>query len=155
MTSKLILRLFSPEDAEECSFLMQDHFLNHADNLPLETRQNIAQARDKNYIQQIARDRTIVVAIEKNKIVGMGALKENEIRHMFVLANFQHKGIGSAILLFLENEAKKKGLDSIFVYSVSYAEKFYAKYGFKVIKKDMIERQGSFLEAILMKKEFF
>ncbi|MFX1537382.1 MAG: GNAT family N-acetyltransferase [Promethearchaeota archaeon] len=153
MTLQPIMRLFRPKDAEDCSFLMQDHFLNHAENLPLESRQNIAQARNKDYIQQIAKDRTIVVAIEKDKIVGMGALKENEIRHMYVLADFQYKGIGSAILRFLENEAKKKGLNSIFVYSVFYAEKFYQKHGFKVIKKDIIERQGSSLEAILMKKE--
>ena len=86
---------------------MQNHFLNHAKNLPSEVREEIAQARTEDYIRKIARKRTIVIADVKNNTVGMGALKKNEIRHMYVLFEYQRKGIGSKILCFLEKEALK------------------------------------------------
>jgi GNAT superfamily N-acetyltransferase len=131
---------------------MQDHFLNHAKNLPIKVREEIAQARTVKYIQTIARERTIAVADAKNKVVGMGALKENEVRHMYVLLKYQRKGIGSKILDFLEKKALENKSSFLIVNSVAHSEKFYVKNGFKAVKKTMIVRHGQPLEAVLLEK---
>ncbi|MFX1506794.1 MAG: hypothetical protein ACFFDC_11890, partial [Promethearchaeota archaeon] len=80
MDLSIVVRQFKMEDAQKCSSIMQDHFRNHADNLPVEVRNQIVESRTTEYIKQIANDRTIVVASLNARIVGMGALKGNEIR---------------------------------------------------------------------------
>ncbi len=152
MTSDIILRYFKSKDAQQCSTLMQDHFCIHATNLPIEVRTRIADGRTTEYIRKIATNRTIVVALIVDKIVGMGALKENEIRHMYVQLEYQEKGIGSKIISFLEKEAYYKGFFSIIVNSVSHSEEFYIKNGFQSLIKTQIVRHGSILEAILLEK---
>ena len=127
MVLNLVVRHFKMEDAQHCSSLMQDHFRNHADNLPVEVRNQIADNRTAEYIRKIAADRTIIVATHNARIVGMGALKANEIRHMYVESEYQGKGIGSRIIKFLEREAYEKGFPSIIVNSVDHSEDFYIK----------------------------
>ena len=113
MASNLVIRYFKMEDAELCSALMQDHFRNHAKNLPIEVRNQIANSLTKEYIREIASDRTIIVTILDTTIVGMGALKVNEIRHMYVDSKYQRRGIGSRIIKLLEREAYENGFPSI------------------------------------------
>ncbi|MFX0123682.1 MAG: GNAT family N-acetyltransferase [Candidatus Hodarchaeota archaeon] len=152
MDSNIVLRHFKMKDAQQCSSLMQDHFLNNAADLPIEVRTQISNSRTSEYIQKIATNRTIIVATLNDRIVGMGALKENEIRHMYVESKHQRKGIGSRIIKFLEKEAYKKGFPSIIVNSVDQSEGFYIKNGYQSLIRTQIERQGALLEAILLEK---
>jgi len=152
MDSNLVLRYSSTEDALQCSSLMQDHFRNHAENLPIEERNQIADSRTSDYIRKIAKDRTIIVATLDGRIVGMGALKVNEVRHMYVESKYQGRGIGSRIIRFLEKEAYQKGYSSIIVNSVDNSVEFYLKNGFISLIKTQIERHGSILEAMLLEK---
>jgi GNAT superfamily N-acetyltransferase len=82
----------------------------------------------------------------------MGALKANEIRHMYVDSKYQKRGIGSKIIRLLEREAYENGFPSIIVNSVDHSEDFYVKNGFRSLIKTQIERHGSNLEAILLEK---
>ncbi len=150
--SEITLRLFQPEDAQQCSSIMQDHFRNEAKNLPVEVRTQIADARTTEYVQQIVTDRIIAVAMINDEIIGMGALKGNEIRHMYVRAGFKGRGVGSRILAFLEREAYYKGVNSLIVNSVLHSKQFYVKNGFKPLIESQIERHGSILEAVLLEK---
>lgn len=152
MDSNLVVRYFQIEDAQHCSSLMQDHFRNDAINLPIEVRTRISESRTIEYVKKIAIDRIIVVATLNDRIVGMGALKENEIRHMYVRSKYQKKGIGSKIIRFLEKEAYEKGFHSIIVNSVDHSEDFYHKNGFQSLIRTQIERHGSVLKAILLEK---
>ncbi len=152
MSSRLLIRSFQPGDAEQCSFLMQDFILNHANNLFYETRQNFAQARTPKYIRKASKDRLIIVAEINGKIIGMGALKEHEIRHMYILAEYQQKDVGSTILHFLENEAKNRGINAIIVNSVFHSEGFYSRNGYKMMKKVTLNLHGAFFEATYMRK---
>ncbi|MFX0207107.1 MAG: GNAT family N-acetyltransferase [Candidatus Hodarchaeota archaeon] len=152
MDLNIVVRHFKMKEAQQCSSIMQDHFRNHADNLSVEVRNQIAESRTTEYIEQIANDRTIVVASLNARIVGMGALKGNEIRHMYVESEYQGKGIGTRIIKFLEKEAYERGFSSIIVNSVDQSEDFYVKNGFQSLIKTQIERHGAILEAILLEK---
>ena len=147
------IRHYKNEDSESCSFIMQNHFLNHATNLPINVREEIAQARTAEYVRTISKERIIVVAEVHQKIVGMGALKGNEIRHMYVLLEYQGKGIGSKIIDFFEELASEKEYSTLIVNSVAHSEKFYAKNGFKIVKRSIIVRHGQALEALLLEKQ--
>ncbi|MFX0184884.1 MAG: GNAT family N-acetyltransferase [Candidatus Hodarchaeota archaeon] len=153
MLNNVIIRKYKPEDAQQCSSLMQDHFRNDAINLPELVRKSIADARTAEYVISISKDRTLAVAELNNKIIGMGGLKGNEVRHIYVNRKFHKKKIGSAILNFLGEEAMKKGLFSIIVNSVFYAMDFYLKNGFTYLQHTQIERHGSVIEAILLEKQ--
>lgn len=149
---EITIRLFRMEDAQQCSSIMQDHFRNEAQNLPVEVRMRIANARTTEYVQQIVTNRTIAVATINDEIVGLGGLKGNEIRHMYVKVGFKGRGIGSKILDFLEQEAYYKGISSLIVNSVLHSKQFYVKNGFKPLIETQINRHGSILEAILLEK---
>ncbi|MFW9903352.1 MAG: GNAT family N-acetyltransferase [Candidatus Thorarchaeota archaeon] len=152
MDYNIVLRNFKMEDATQCSSLIQDYFRNYADNLPVEVRNQIADSRTTEYVQKIANDRIIIVATLNAKIIGMGALKVNEIRHMYVKFKYQGKGIGSRIIKILEREAYEKGFPSIIVNSVDHSKGFYVKNGFHLLIKTQIKRHGTILEAQLLEK---
>jgi GNAT superfamily N-acetyltransferase len=152
MDLNIVVRHFKMEDAQQCSSLMQDHFRNYANNLTAEVRNQIGESRTTEYVQRITNDRIIIVATFNAKIVGMGALKANEIRHMYVRSSYQGMGIGSRIIKFLEREAYEKGFPSIIVNSVDHSKDFYVKNGFYSLIKTQIERHGAILEAILLEK---
>ncbi len=152
MASDLVLRNFRSKDAQQCSSLMQDYYRNHANSLPIEVRTSIANERTTKYVQQIATNRTIVVAVIKDEIVGMGALKGSEIRHVYVRSDYQRKRIGSKIIIILEKEANNKGISNLIVNSAFNAEVFYIKNGFIPLDETQIERHGNLLESILLKK---
>ncbi|MBI2629966.1 GNAT family N-acetyltransferase [Candidatus Pacearchaeota archaeon] len=79
-----------------------------------------------------------LMAIDNNEIWGVGRLhfnssEEAQIRYMAVEENQQGKGIGSSILLKLEERAKEKGAKYTVLNSRDSAVKFYEKYGYRVI----------------------
>ncbi|MFW9997264.1 MAG: GNAT family N-acetyltransferase [Candidatus Odinarchaeota archaeon] len=132
---------------------MQDYFLNHAEGLISEARQDIARTRSVDYIEKASKDRTIFVAETGGKIIGMGALRGNEVRHMYVSENHQKKGLGSAMLRVIEEEARKRGMKTIIVNAVFSSEGFYAKNKFTRTKKGTIKIHGNLIESVLMERK--
>ena len=79
-----------------------------------------------------------LVAIDKNKIIGIGRLHKNsdeegQIRFMVVDENFRNEGIGKAILDKLHEKAKKLNLKKIILNARKDAVKFYERQGYKKI----------------------
>lgn len=74
-----------------------------------------------------------------DKIVGVSGLQVVEkdvalVRNLYILPDYQGKGIGTKLLKNLETKAKKKGIKLLLVgtYSKAYwAVDFYMKHGFK------------------------
>ena len=55
-------------------------------------------------------------------------------------ASLRRTGVGSAVLAFLENEAKANGVKQIILHAQDYVKNFYVKHGY-------IEQGEPFLEA--------
>ena len=77
-----------------------------------------------------------VMAKENNEIVGVGRLTyftngEGQVRFMGVDENFRNQNIGTEILVYLENEARKMGLKRLFLNAREEALKFYKMNGYK------------------------
>ena len=78
----------------------------------------------------------------KEKICGVAALGiEDEtgwVRWVYILRDHQRRGIGTALLLHLEDEAKKKGLTQLRLHVLekdSRAVNFYKKLGYEPIDR--------------------
>jgi ribosomal protein S18 acetylase RimI-like enzyme len=79
---------------------------------------------------------------EEEKILGVAALRIEDktgwIRWVYILTDYQRKGIGTALLLHLEEEAKKKKLTQLRLHALEKdyrAVNFYRKLGYESIDR--------------------
>ena len=76
------------------------------------------------------------MVVDGKEIAGVGRLTyfqngEGQIRFMGVVEKHRKNGVGKMLLDFLEGEAKKMGLEKIFLNSRDEALFFYSKCGYK------------------------
>lgn len=91
-----------------------------------------------------------IVAVENEIIVGFGDIdKTGYLDRLFVHADYQGKGIATAVCNRLEQAVK----GNITTHSSITARPFFEKRGYKVIKQQEVERQGIFLTNFVMEKE--
>lgn len=91
-----------------------------------------------------------VVAVENDVIVGFGDIdKTGYLDRLYVHADYQRKGIATAICDCLEQFVDR----NITTHASITAKPFFEKRGYKVIKKQQIERKGILLINYIMLKE--
>jgi len=72
-----------------------------------------------------------VVAEENDQLLGVGAISRNgEIRLLYLLPGAQRRGIGTALYLALEQQAKTWGLSRLTAHANTDACAFYERMGF-------------------------
>ncbi|MBI2069005.1 MAG: GNAT family N-acetyltransferase [Elusimicrobia bacterium] len=77
-------------------------------------------------------DKTVVTGLLDGKIHGVGLLKHDGwIKLCYVSPEALGKGLGKAILQFMETEAKTKGIKTIKLESTITAKDFYLRNGYK------------------------
>lgn len=77
----------------------------------------------------------IFCLLDKKQIIGMVGLNGAEIKGVFVKVSHVRKGIGTKLMNFIEEHARKKGLKKVYLWSAEKANGFYKKRGYKFIKK--------------------
>lgn len=75
-------------------------------------------------------------------IVGIIGLQNNQVRTFFVDPDFQGKGIGRQLYMFLEEEARRRGVTELVVEGSPIAEPIYARFGFTKLKEIQKEKAG-------------
>ncbi len=106
-----------------------------------------------NYLKNLERNLTYVALID-GIIVGFGDLNENgEIKRLYTHKDYQRKGIASAILSRLEEEAKSRGYEEISLESTISAKRFYESKGFVCLNKKVETVQGIEHVGFNMKKK--
>jgi len=91
------------------------------------------------------------VAYKSGAVVGTGRLiletnGDARIGRMAVDASLRRDGVGSALLAFLENEARSQGVRQVILHAQNYVKSFYSKHGY-------IEHGGTFTEAGILHVE--
>ena len=76
----------------------------------------------------------------------------NRIALFYCKSNFQRKGLGSKLLLKLESEAKKEGLDSLTTEASLISYKLFLKNEWEIIRKEKIIINNIFFERYKMIK---
>ena len=83
------------------------------------------------------------------QLVGFGDIdKTGYLDHLFVHANYQGRGIATAICNQLEQVVK----GDITTHASITAKPFFEKRGYRVVKEQQVERQGIFLTNFCMEK---
>ena len=75
------------------------------------------------------------VAYKDGVVVGTGRLildtpTEARIGRMAIEVSFRRSGLGSAVLAFLENEARTRGIIRIVLHAQYYVKNFYSNHGY-------------------------
>ena len=80
----------------------------------------------------------LMVSDNDNRVIGVGRLhlnspKQAQIRFMAVETEYQREGIGSKLLLALEEKAKSLGAEEIIFEARANIAGFYKRFGYKTI----------------------
>lgn len=90
------------------------------------------------------------VAVNDEIIIGFGDIdKTGYLDRLFVHADYQGKGVATNICNQLEQAVQ----GNIVTHASITARLFFEKRGYKVVKKQQVERQGIFLTNFVMIKE--
>jgi len=98
----------------------------------------------------IESDEYCVCVDHTGKLLGWGHLKENEIFGLYVFADHQSQGIGSAILEYMEKEAREAGIEELHSQSTIIALGFYRKQGYEEL--DHVRLGKARLYALTIRK---
>lgn len=91
-----------------------------------------------------------VVALDGKIIIGFGDIDKNGyLDRLFVHAEYQGQGIASALCGRLEQAVRGE----ITTHASITAKPFFEKRGYRVIRRQQVERRGVFLTNYLMKKD--
>lgn len=143
------VREFRKKDAEACSKIISET-IAYSGVLTKREQEHIKKRTTPKELIKKMKKREHFVCEKKEKIIGASILNKNEIRNMYVLPEFQKKGIGSLILKKIEKEAKKNKIKKLFLYTHPKASKFYLKNKFEVIKRF---KDKNNLPVVYMEKE--
>ena len=143
-------RLFQRTDAEEISALIRrsikerdnsEYTLEQIDSLAdYYTPDNFCLDRDK---------KMIYVCVDGSRTVGTATLRDDEVMAVFILPEYQRKGIGTRLMNMLENDAVRGGLYKVWLVAVLPAVDFYEKHGYSFVREKIHPSWG---KGIVMEK---
>ena len=111
----------------------------------------LAHHKAENIVKDI--DAGIVyLAMKEGKGIGTVTIRENDICRLFVLPEYQHKGVGSRLLDFAENLIGEKYAE-ILIDSSLPAKRIYLKRGYVAVENQtIVAENGDILVYDVMKK---
>src|SRR3989344_5738021 len=109
-------------------------------------------AGPKPAIRKYSKDRIRFVALDKNKIVGFGEFKDNDLTATYVHKDYVGKGVGKELLKKLEHTASKKGVRKLKCISTITAKGFYEKHVYTLINKSKLKIKDQKLIVYVMEK---
>ena len=129
------VRKFKKEDAGPCSKVILKS-MNAIKDLESGERDYVSNHADSQYLLDQIKERKYFVCEDKSKIIGIGSFdNEGIVRTMYILPNYQNKGVGSLIFERIEQDAKNDKMKKLSLYAHPRVFNFYKKHGFKIIKK--------------------
>ncbi len=149
---EMMIREYQPTDCKELTELFYHtvHVVN-AKDYPKEQLDAWATGQaDRKKWNQTLQEHFSIVAVDNDIIVGFGDMdKTGYLDHLFVHADYQGKGIATAICDQLESAVQ----GNIVTHASITAKAFFEKRGYQVVKEQQVERQGIFLTNFVMIKE--
>jgi putative acetyltransferase len=91
------------------------------------------------------------VLVENDKILAYADLQTTGyIDHFFIRGGHAHKGLGSILMTHIINQAKKDGMNELSSNVSLAAQRFFSKFGFKIVKRKEVNIKGINIENALM-----
>lgn len=148
----MLIREYQTSDCKEITELFYNtvHTVNAKDYTKEQLDVWATEQVDLEKWDQSLQEHYSIVAIEDEVIVGFGDIdKTGYLDRLFVHADYQRRGIATAICNKLEQAVK----GDITTHASITAKPFFEKRGYKILKKQEVERQGIFLTNFIMKKD--
>lgn len=145
------IRKFRTQDAHELSKAVQKTlFVSNSGDYSKKSLRFLCNEYTPENLLNHAKRMDIFVAYHNKKLVGTISLTGNRLSRMFVLPQFQRRGMGSKLLRHIEVLAKKRDIKTLRVRSSVTAFDFYKKLGFHKTRRVLHKSIGA---VIWMKKE--
>lgn len=146
------LRRYESSDCKEVAELFYNtvHIINAKDYTKEQLDVWATQEVDLEKWNQSLQGHYSVVAVDNEIIVGFGDIdKDGYLDRLYVHADYQRKGIATAICKQLEQAVEGK----ITTHASITAKPFFEKLGYRVVRKQEVERRGIFLTNFVMEKD--
>lgn len=147
----MYIRRYKEADCEELAKLFYDtvHTVNAKDYTEKQLDAWATGKVDLNEWNNSFLEHISFVAVHNDVIVGFGDIdNKGYLDRLYVRSKYQGVGIGSSLCDLLEKYADEK----IVTHSSITAKTFFEKRGYKVVKKQQINRQGIILVNYVMEK---
>jgi len=151
-SNKMVIREYQTSDCKEMAELFYNtvHNVNKEDYTKEQLDVWATGQVDLEQWDQSFRGHYSLVAFEDGKIVGFGDIDETGyLDHLYIHADYQGKGIATALCNRLEKTAK----GNITTHASITARPFFEKRGYRVVKEQQVERKGIFLTNYCMEKK--
>lgn len=148
----MLIRKYKSADVSEMARLFYEtvHAINIRDYTQEQLNQWASGGIDLEKWSESFLEHLTYVAIENNIIVGFGDIDKNGyLDRLFVHKEFQGRGIATVICDKLE---KSTGAERVIVHASITAKPFFEKRGYRIIRRQKVERKGVFLINYLMEK---
>lgn len=148
----MIIRKYQASDCKELADLFYNtvHIVNAKDYTKEQLNVWATKQVDLEKWNKSLQEHFSVVALDNETIVGFGDIdKTGYLDRLFVHANYQKKGIATALCNQLEQAVQ----GDITTHAPITAKPFFEKRGYKLVKEQQVERQGIFLTNYVMIKK--
>lgn len=149
---EMFIREYQPSDCKELAELFYHtvHTVNAKDYTKEQLDAWATGEIDLVKWDQSFRNHYSIVAVDDKVITGFGDIdKTGYLDHLYVHADYQGKGIATAICDQLEQAVR----GNIITHASITAKHFFEKRGYKIVKEQQVQRQGILLTNFIMKKE--
>lgn len=149
------LRKYQPTDCAEIAelFYTTVHTINAKDYTKPQLDAWATGNIDRSAWDQSFLEHNTLVAEEGSTIVGFGDMDSNGyLDRLYVHKNYQGKGIASAIVNELEQQAARQGVSFFTTHASLTAKSFFEKWGYRAIRTNQVDRNGIQLTNFIMEK---
>ncbi|MCI9185441.1 MAG: GNAT family N-acetyltransferase [Lachnospiraceae bacterium] len=146
------IRMYRPSDCKILTGLFYNtvHTVNARDYTEEQLNVWATGEVDLEKWNQSLQEHFSVVAVDNGTVVGFGDIDHTGyLDRLFVHADYQGKGVGTAICNQLEQAVQ----GTIVTHASITAKPFFEKRGYSVMKEQSVERQGIFLTNYRMEKK--
>ncbi len=123
-------------DAEAISrVIVQTLRLSNAADYPPQVIERVAANFDAAGVRGLLESRQVFVALDDERVVATASLASDVVRSVFVLPEMQGRGVGKALMRYIEGVARAAGVQLLRVPASLTAVPFYAALGYTVIRE--------------------
>ena len=147
----IIIRKFKNTDSSKvCEIIKKNLIEVNSKDYPEEIINYMCNLYIPEYIIEKSKNRHIYVAELNGEIVGTASFEDNVIYTVFVNTNYHKRGIGSKLISFIEEAAKKDSINLIQIPSSLTSLNFYYSLGYKYVKEVDVPNLG---RSIIVEKQ--
>ena len=146
-----IVRVFESADAARCCDIINT-CVHTMDGLNQAAREYLYVKNTPAALAHELQHMFSLVAEDQGVVVGVGGLAGHEIKRLYVQPAAQGQGIGTALLLVLEAEAKRRGVHRLLAQASPSAASFYARHGYASLGSDSLQVGEAEFHVVNMEK---